>query len=256
MKLAGKVCVVTGGAQGIGRAIIDQLTAEGGRAAVLDLNLEAAERCAAELQGRGIEARAYGCDVADRASVTAAAEQVERDFGPCDVLVNNAGIALMGPSLDFAEADWRRSIDVMQTGVFFCCQAFGRQLIRKGGGSIVNISSMNATVAFPMRLAYNAAKAAVVSMTQVLAIEWAEHGVRVNAIGPGVTRTELVDKGIKDGFVDEEAYVRRTPMRRFGRPEEIARAALFLACDEDSSFVTGHFLVVDGGWSAFGHVTP
>ena len=256
MKLTDKVCVVTGGAQGIGRAIVDQLTAEGARAAVIDLNLEAAERCAAELQGRGVDARAYGCDVADRDSVTAAAERIERDLGPCDVLVNNAGIALMGPSLDFAEADWRRSIDVMQTGVFFCCQAFGRQMIRQGRGSIVNISSMNATVAFPMRLAYNAAKAAVVSMTQVLAIEWAEHGVRVNAIGPGVTRTEMVEQGIKDGFVDEPAYVRRTPLRRLGRPEEIAKAALFLACEEDSSFVTGHFLVVDGGWSAFGHITP
>jgi NAD(P)-dependent dehydrogenase (short-subunit alcohol dehydrogenase family) len=106
-----------------------------------------------------------------------------------------------------------------------------------------------------MRLAYNAAKAAVVQMTEVLAIEWAEHGIRVNAIGPGVTRTELVDKAIRDGFVNEKAYVERTPMKRLGRPEEIAKAALFLASEEDSSFVTGHFLVVDGGWTAFGYVT-
>ncbi len=128
-------------------------------------------------------------------------------------------------------------------------------MVASGGGAIVNIASMNANVAFPMRLAYNAAKAAVVSMTEVLAIEWAEHGIRVNAIGPGVTRTALVDKAIRDGFVDEAKYVARTPMKRLGRPEEIARAALFLASEEDSSFVTGHFLVVDGGWSAFGYVT-
>ena len=197
----------------------------------------------------------YACDVADLESVRRSADAVAADLGPCDVLVNNAGVALMGPSLDFPEDQWRASLDVMATGVFFCCQAFGRQMIEADGGAIVNISSMNATVAFPLRLAYNAAKAAVKSMTEVLAIEWAEHGVRVNAIGPGVTRTALVDKAIRDGFIDEPAYVKRTPMRRLGRPQEIAKAALYLASEEDSSFVTGHFLVVDGGWTAFGYVT-
>ena len=255
MKLDGKVCVVTGAAQGIGRAIIEELVREGGRAAILDLDGEAAEACAEALRANGNEARGYSCDVSDKGEVEAAAARVAEDLGPCDVLVNNAGIALMGPSLDFPEDQWRRSLDVMTTGVFFCCQAFGRQMISSGGGAIVNIASMNATVAFPMRLAYNAAKAAVVQMTEVLAIEWAEHGIRVNAIGPGVTRTELVDKAIRDGFVNEKAYVERTPMKRLGRPEEIAKAALFLASEEDSSFVTGHFLVVDGGWTAFGYVT-
>jgi NAD(P)-dependent dehydrogenase (short-subunit alcohol dehydrogenase family) len=255
VKLDGKVCVVTGAAQGIGRAIVEELAREGGRAAILDLNGEAAEACAESLQANGAVARAYACDVSDKASVEAAAARVAEGLGPCDVLVNNAGIALMGPSLDFPEDQWRRSLDVMTTGVFFCCQSFGRQMIESGGGAIVNIASMNATVAFPMRLAYNAAKAAVVQMTEVLAIEWAEHGIRVNAIGPGVTRTELVDKAIRDGFVNEEAYVERTPMKRLGRPDEIAKAALFLASEEDSSFVTGHFLVVDGGWTAFGYVT-
>jgi NAD(P)-dependent dehydrogenase (short-subunit alcohol dehydrogenase family) len=255
MKLSGKVCVITGGVQGIGRAIVEQFAEEGARPAILDLNAEGAIAYAQELRDRGIDARGYGCDVADRASVAAAAERVATDLGTCDVLVNNAGVALMGPSLDFPEADWRRSIDVMQTGVFFCCQAFGRQMIEGGGGAVVNIASMNATVAFPLRLAYNAAKAAVVSMTEVLAIEWAEHGIRVNAIGPGVTRTELVDKAIREGFVNERAYLARTPMRRFGHPGEIAKAALYLASEEDSSFVTGHFLVVDGGWSAFGYIT-
>ena len=222
---------------------------------ILDLAEDRALAYAAELRERGVDAHGYGCDVADRASVVAVAGRVAAELGPCDVLVNNAGVALMGPSRDFPESEWRRSIDVMQTGVFFCCQAFGGQMIDHGGGAIVNIASMNATVAFPMRLAYNAAKAAVVSMTEVLAIEWAEHGIRVNAIGPGVTRTELVDKAIREGFVNEQGYLARTPMHRFGRPEEIAKAALFLASEQDSSFVTGHFLVVDGGWSAFGYVT-
>jgi NAD(P)-dependent dehydrogenase (short-subunit alcohol dehydrogenase family) len=250
VKLQDKLCVVTGAAQGIGRAIVEEFAAQGAQPVILDIDAAAADAYAADLRGRGIEARSYECDVADREQVVAVAD----DLGWCDVLVNNAGIALMGPSLEFSEADWRRSIDVIQTGVFFCCQAFGRHLAQRGG-AIVNIASMNATVAFPMRLAYNAAKAAVVQMTEVLAIEWAEHGVRVNAVGPGVTRTELLDKAIADGFVDERRYTERTPMRRLGRPEEIAKAVLFLASDEDSSFVTGHFLVVDGGWTAFGYVT-
>lgn len=255
MKLRDRVCVVTGAAQGIGRAIAEAFAAEGGRVAILDLDGEGAERCAADLCGRGAEVRAYLCDVSDRAAVMGSADRVATELGPCDVLVNNAGLALIGPSVEFAETDWNLSIAVMQTGVFFCCQAFGRQMIESGRGAIVNISSMNATVAFPMRLAYNAAKAAVVAMTQVLAIEWAEHGIRVNAIGPGVTRTALVDEVIRAGALDEEALVKRTPMRRLGRPEEIAKAALFLASEEDSSFVTGTFLVVDGGWSAYGYTT-
>jgi NAD(P)-dependent dehydrogenase (short-subunit alcohol dehydrogenase family) len=254
MKLRDKVCVVTGGAQGIGRAIVEEYVSEGARPAILDVNGDGAETYAQELRDRGVDARAYRCDVSVRHEVAAAAAAVERDLGRCDVLVNNAGLNLIGPSLEFAEDDWRRSIDVMQTGVFFCCQAFGEQLVR-GGGAIVNIASMNATVAFPMRLAYNAAKAAVVQMTEVLAIEWAEHGVRVNSIGPGVTRTELVDKAFASGFADERKYLERTPMKRLGEPREIAKAALFLASEEDASFVTGHFLVVDGGWTAFGFVT-
>jgi NAD(P)-dependent dehydrogenase (short-subunit alcohol dehydrogenase family) len=253
VKLRERVCVVTGGVQGIGRAIVEEYVAHGARPAILDLNGDAAAQYADELRARGVDARGYRCDVSSREDVAAAASAVERDLGRCQVLVNNAGLALMGPSLDFPEDEWRRSIDVMQTGVFFCSQVFGAQLVQ-GGGAIVNIASMNASVAFPMRLAYNATKAAVVQMTEVLAIEWAEHNVRVNAIGPGVTRTELVDKAIRDGFIDADKYVARTPMKRLGKPEEIAKAALFLASEEDSSFVTGHFLVVDGGWTAFGYV--
>ena len=255
MKLQDKVCVVTGGVQGIGRAIVEEYVREGARPAILDVNGEGAEAYAAELRERGVDARGYRGDVSVLDDMRTVADAVERDLGRCEVLVNNAGLALMGPSLDFPEEQWRRSLDVMTTGVFFCCQAFGRQMVEAGAGAIVNIASMNATVAFPMRLAYNAAKAAVVSMTEVLAIEWAEHGIRVNAIGPGVTRTELVDRAIGQGFINERAYVERTPMKRLGKPEEIAKAALFLASEEDASFVTGHFLVVDGGWSAFGYVT-
>lgn len=253
MKLGGKVCVVTGAARGIGRAIVEEFSANGARPVVLDIDEGAARAFVAELAADGVDAYAVACDVSSREEVARAADSVAREVGRCDVLVNNAGIAVIGPSLELDEASWRRSLDVMTTGVFFCCQAFGRQLV-DGGGAIVNVASINARVAFPMRLAYNAAKAAVVQMTEVLAIEWAEHGVRVNAVAPGVIRTELVARAIADGVADESAYVRRTPLRRLGHPEEVAKAALFLASEEDSAFVTGHTLVVDGGWSAYGWV--
>jgi NAD(P)-dependent dehydrogenase (short-subunit alcohol dehydrogenase family) len=253
VKLARKVCVVTGAGRGIGRAIAEEYVREGGRVVVLDLDGDAAEAVAASLRTEGADAHAVQCDVSSRTSVTAAADWVASEVGRCEVLVNNAGIAVIGPSLELDEESWRRSIDVMATGVFFCCQAFGRQLV-EGGGAIVNIASINARVAFPQRLAYNAAKAAVVQMTEVLAIEWAEHGVRVNAVAPGVIRTELVARAIEEGVADEQTYVGRTPLRRLGTPAEVAKAALFLASDEDAGFVTGHTLVVDGGWTAYGWV--
>ena len=142
----------------------------------------------------------------------------------------------------------------MQTGVFLCCQIVGRHMLGRGAGNIVNIASMNAWEAFPMRLAYCATKAAVVAMTEVLAIEWADRGIRVNGVGPGVTRTALVQGAIEAGMVDVEAYTKRTPLLRFAEPDEIARAVLFLANDEDSSFVTGTTLCVDGGWTAQGWI--
>jgi NAD(P)-dependent dehydrogenase (short-subunit alcohol dehydrogenase family) len=198
--------------------------------------------------------RGYACDVRHHEQVAWLFERVQRELGGADVLVNNAGIGLAGPSETFSDADWDTSIGVMQTGVFLCSQVVGRHMLERGRGTIVNTSSMNAWEAFPMRLAYCAAKAAVVAMTQVLAIEWADRGIRVNAVAPGVTRTALVQKGIEDGVIDVAAYRARTPMHRFAEPDEIARVVLFLACDEDSSFVTGTTLCADGGWSAMGWI--
>ena len=232
------VVVVTGGMQGIGAAIAGAFTTRGDRVAVLDVQKGAP----------------YLCDVSDAAQVEATAARIEAELGPPDVLVNNAGIAHIAPSETLAEDEWRRSLDVMATGTFLCARAFGSRMLERGEGVIVNISSINATVAFPQRLAYCAAKAAVEMMTKVLAIEWADRGVRVNAVAPGVTRTEMVADAIASGAVDEPMYVGRTPMGRLGRPDEIAAAVVFLA-SEEASFVTGTTLVVDGGWSAFGYAS-
>jgi len=249
VKLEGRTCIVTGAGRGIGEAITHRFADEGATVAVLDLDLDAARGVAAVANGS-----AHRCDVSDRASVEAAVAEVLETHGRVDVLVNNAGVALAGPSETFSDADWDASIGIMQTGVFLCSQVVGRHMIERNMGTIVNISSINAWEAFPMRLAYCAAKAAVVAMTEVLAIEWADRGIRVNAVAPGVTRTALVQKGIDEGVVDVVRYQARTPMHRFGEPDEIARAVLWLANDEDSSFVTGTTLTVDGGWTAQGWI--
>lgn len=232
------VVVVTGGMQGIGAAIVDAFVSRGDRVAVLDID----------------ERSSYRCDVSDAAQVQSAAERVESDLGSVEVLVNNAGIAHIAPSETVSEAEWRRSLDVMATGTFLCSQAFGSRMLERRRGAIVNISSINATEAFPQRLAYCAAKAAVEMTTRVLAIEWADRGVRVNAVAPGVTRTAMVESAIATGAVSERMYVGRTPMRRLAEPAEIADAVVFLS-SERASFVTGTTLVVDGGWSAFGYAT-
>lgn len=232
------VVVVTGGMQGIGAAVADAFRAEGRPVAVLDVQ----------------EGSPYRCDVADGEAVEATAARIEQDHGPVGVLVNNAGIAHILPSETLPEAEWRRTLDVIATGTFLCSRAFGRRMLDRGGGAIVNISSINAREAFPQRLAYCAAKAAVEMTTQVLAVEWADRGVRVNAVEPGVTRTEMVDAAIASGLVNEALYVGRTPMRRLAAPAEVADAVVFLASDR-ARFITGTTLVVDGGWSAYGYAT-
>jgi NAD(P)-dependent dehydrogenase (short-subunit alcohol dehydrogenase family) len=248
--MRGRVCVVTGGAQGIGAAVAEAFAAEGARLAILDRDAEHGEEAVRRLGG---DARFYRVDVTDEAAVTAAAEQVAADFGGMDVLVNNAGISRLGPSMTFPLEDWTASLDVMATGVFLCSREFGKALRAHGGGAIVNIASINALTGFPMRLAYSAAKAAVVSMTQVLAVEWAAYGIRVNAVAPGITRTEMVSQAIAQGLLDVDAFTRHTPLRRFADPGEIADSIVYLASDR-ARYITGEVLTIDGGWTADGYV--
>jgi NAD(P)-dependent dehydrogenase (short-subunit alcohol dehydrogenase family) len=250
-ELDGKVCAVTGAGRGIGAATAKRMAEAGGRVAVLDLDPDSAEATAESLRAAGGDARAYRMDVTDEDGVTTVAKQVAADLGGLDVLVNNAGIGLLGPSMSFPLEDWQRSLDVMVTGVFLCSREFGRAMRDSGGGSIVNISSLNGLVAFPMRLAYSAAKAAVNSMTQILAAEWAGYRIRVNAVAPGNTRAPMLQKAIDEGFIDIDAYMDRTPLGRLAEPEEIAETILFLASDR-SSYVTGQVIAADGGWTSFG----
>jgi len=250
-ELEGKVCVITGGGRGIGAVTAKRMAAEGARLAILDLDPETAEQTAAALRDEGAEARSYQVDVTAEDAVAGAADSVREDFGGVDVLINNAGICPVGPTLSFPLETWRQTIDVMVTGVFLCSREFGKVLRDTGGGAIVNMSSLNGLTAFPMRLVYSASKAAVISMTEVLATEWAGYGIRVNAVAPGNTNAPMFEKVVEEGVLDLDAYLQHTPLRRLAEPEEIAESILFLASDR-ASYVTGEVLVVDGGWRPFG----
>ena len=252
-ELEGKVCVITGGGRGIGAAIAVKFVEHGARIAILERDAALAEDARSSLAAKGADVRAYQVDVTDEAGIIATADKVAKDFGSVDVLINNAGIGRLGPSMSFSTQDFRDSMEVMVTGVFVCSREFGRLLRKSGGGAIVNISSINGIVAFPMRLAYSAAKAAVISMTKVLAVEWAGYGIRVNAVAPGNTETEMVQSAIGQGLIDVAAYKGHTPLGRFAKPEEIAEAVLYVSSPR-SRFITGQVIVPDGGWTAFGWI--
>jgi NAD(P)-dependent dehydrogenase (short-subunit alcohol dehydrogenase family) len=251
--LENKVCAITGAGRGIGAAIAATFVAQGARVALLERDSKLATGTEERLRARQADVRAYTVDVTDEEAVREAARQVATDFGSVDVLVNNAGIGRLGASMSYPVKDFRDSMEVMTTGVFLCSREFGRLIYDNGGGTIVNISSINGIVAFPMRLAYSAAKAAVISMTKVLAVEWAGYGIRVNAVAPGNTETEMVKDAIAQGLINVEAYYRHTPLRRFAQPEEIADAVLYLA-GQRSRYLTGQVIVPDGGWTAFGWI--
>jgi len=189
-------------------------------------------------------------DVSDTNSIQALADTVMEKFGQVDILVNAAGRTIRRPTLEVSDTEWNAIMDTNLTGMLRACRVFGRHMIERRYGRIINIGSLTSVVALHEVAAYGASKAGVAALTKSLAVEWAPHGVCVNAILPGVFRTAL-NEGLLDGTDRGRELLTRTPMRRFGQPEEVAGAAVFLA-SEAASFVTGHLLAVDGGFLASG----
>jgi len=242
MRLAGKVALVTGGAKGIGAAIVQRFVHEGARVAFVDAD---------ETVGRALPASDatlfVAADVTQRGvAATAVAAAVDR-FGRLDILVNNAGITHAAPFLELDEADFDRVLAVNLRSYFTMGQAAARQMVRQGaGGAIVNMSSVNAVLAIPDQVPYVVSKGAVNQLTRVMALSLAPHGIRVNAIGPGTIATELARKAVMASDEARRRLLSRTPMKRLGEPDEVAAVAVFLASD-DASYMTGQIVYPDGG---------
>jgi NAD(P)-dependent dehydrogenase (short-subunit alcohol dehydrogenase family) len=263
-RVDGAVAVVTGGAQGLGLAIAEQLARNGATAVIADLQLDKAEAAAATLREGGLDVSAAQLDVTDSNAVTSLFERIVADRGKLDILVNSAGVGqLVGPVSEMSDGEWRRVIAVTLDGTFYCCRAAAAIMERQESGSIVNLSSINGLNPAALVAAYNVAKAGVISLTKTLAIELAAYGVRVNAIAPGPVYTEFNQRNMAQRSeslgISEEEMIERVrkaiPLGRWGEPFDMACGVTFL-CSPAASFMTGEVLRVSGGLEGVSAAPP
>jgi NAD(P)-dependent dehydrogenase (short-subunit alcohol dehydrogenase family) len=250
LDLTSKTAVVVGGTSGIGLAIAKGLAQAGANVVPTGRRAELAQSAAADIKAAGGKSFAAPCDVSNRASIDALLAATIAEFGSVEILVNSAGTTKRTPSLDVTEAEWNNIIEVNLSGTFRACQVFGRHMIDRKYGRIINIASVASHLALFEVAAYCASKGAVGMLTKALAVEWGKHGVCVNAIAPGVYRTDL-NAGLLDGTARGAEFKLRNPMGRFGQLNELIGAAIFLA-SESASYTNGHILAVDGGMLASG----
>ncbi len=250
LDLTGRTAVVIGGTSGIGRALVRGLAEAGANVVPTGRRAELIAEVAREVEGYGRRTVQQPADVGDRHSLEQLRDRVISELGQVDIMINCAGRTKRVPTLDMDEADWNAILETNLTGTLRACQVFGKHMLARKYGRIINIASLSSFVALFEVAAYAASKAAVASLTKSLAIEWAPSGVTVNAIAPGVFRTDL-NAGLLDGTDRGREFLLRTPMKRFGKLDELAGAAVFLASDA-ASFVMGEVLAVDGGFLASG----
>ena len=250
MRLDDQVAVVTGAGSGIGKALAVGLAHAGADVVGTELpdRLEAAQATIAEVEAEGRKGLALPLEVRDLTSIDTMVGTAVAEMGRIDILVNNAGINIPRPALEFTEEEWDAVLDINLKGVFFCAQRVGREMVKQKRGKIINIASQNGVVGYYKRAAYCSSKAGVVNLTRVLAIEWAEHGINVNAVGPTFILTPLTQSTFDDPVLRED-LLKRIPLGRVGQPEDVVGAVVFLASPA-ADLVTGHTLLVDGGWTA------
>ena len=251
MKLQQKIAIVTGASQGIGLACAQRLVQEGARVMLVDLRPEGAD-AAAQL---GEQARFYRADVSRKAEVDVMVQATLDAFGRIDILVNNAGVTHAADFLDLQEEDFDRVLRINLKSMFLCSQAAAREMVKRQTGCIINMSSVNAELTIPNQVPYVISKGGVKQLTRVAAISLAEHGIRVNAIGPGTILTELAKQAVLGSPEARHTILSRTPLGRCGEPEEVAAICAFLASD-DASYVTGQTLYADGGRMALNYTVP
>jgi glucose 1-dehydrogenase len=254
MRFADQVVIVTGGAQGIGRACVEAFAAEGAAVVIADIDAGGGQKAAEAVAAQGGRATFVQTDVGDAGEAQRLVDQTLEAFGRLDVLINNAGIIRTAEFLEISEADFDAVLRVNLKGVFLVGQAAARAMVRQGRGAIVNMSSANAVVAIPNQVPYVTSKGAVNQLTKVMALALADKGVRVNAIGPGSILTDLLKVVMSDDAA-RRRILSRTPMGRCGEPSEVAKVALFLASD-DASYLTGQCIYPDGGRLALNYTVP